>query len=158
MASDSSQGTLTVPPLEMMDFSAVFDRVLQTAGDRPEEDSLPPLSDPAADHGDGTVALQQYEQIRAQLEISREELGYAQAEKARVERALALNTSDEKAAEQATMALDSLYIAYSKQARPANSAEARAGINALFQQLENPSAYNADQFAAALRRLRPLLQ
>ncbi len=34
---------------------------------------------------DGTVAPQQYEQIRAQSEISREELGYAQAEKARVE-------------------------------------------------------------------------
>jgi hypothetical protein len=65
---------------------------------------------------------------------------------------------DERAAEQAAMALDSLYITYSKQAKPANSAEARAGINALFQQLENPSAYNADQFAAALRRLRPLLQ
>ena len=66
--------------------------------------------------------------------------------------------ADERAAEQAAMALDSLYIAYSKQAKPANAAEVRAGINSLFQQLENPSAYNADQFAAALRRLRPLLQ
>jgi cytochrome c554/c'-like protein len=66
--------------------------------------------------------------------------------------------ADERAAEQAAMALDSLYIAYSKQAKPANSAEVRAAINALFQQLENPSAYNADQFAASLRRLRPLLQ
>lgn len=65
---------------------------------------------------------------------------------------------DERAAEQAAMALDSLYIAYSKQAKPANAAEARAAINALFQQLENPSAYNADQFAASLRRIRPLLQ
>ena len=34
----------------------------------------------------------------------------------------------------------------------------RAAINALFQQLENPSAYNADAFAAALRRLQPLLR
>jgi hypothetical protein len=65
--------------------------------------------------------------------------------------------ADERAAEQAAMAIDSLYIAYSKQAKPANSAEVRAAINALFQQLENPSAYNADQFASALRRLRPLL-
>jgi Cytochrome c554 and c-prime len=64
--------------------------------------------------------------------------------------------SDERAAEQAAMALDSLYIAYSKDAHPANDAEVRAAINALFQQLENPSAYNADQFASALRRLRPL--
>jgi hypothetical protein len=65
--------------------------------------------------------------------------------------------ADERAAEQATMAMDSLYIAYSRDAHPANAAEVRAAINALFQQLENPSAYNADQFASALRKIRPLL-
>src|SRR6267143_175546 len=66
--------------------------------------------------------------------------------------------ADERAAEQAVMAMDSLYIAYSRDAKPANAAEVRAAINALFQQLENPSAYNADQFASALRRIRTLLQ
>jgi hypothetical protein len=65
--------------------------------------------------------------------------------------------ADERAAEQAAMAVDSLYIAYSKNNKPANDVEIRAAINTLFQQLENPSAYNADQFASALRRLRPLL-
>ena len=65
--------------------------------------------------------------------------------------------ADERAAEQAAMAMDSLYIAYAKDTRPANDAEVRAAINQLFQQLENPSAYNADQFAAALRRIRPML-
>jgi hypothetical protein len=68
-----------------------------------------------------------------------------------------LALADERAAEQAAMAVDSLYIAYAKNSKPANEAEIRAAINALFQQLENPSAYNADQFAAALRLLRPLL-
>ena len=66
--------------------------------------------------------------------------------------------SDERAAEQAAMAMDSLYIAYSRETKPANAAEVRAAINALFQQLENPSAYNADQFASSLRRIRVLLQ
>ncbi len=66
--------------------------------------------------------------------------------------------ADERAAEQAAMAMDSLYIAYSKEAKPANAADVRAAINALFQQLENPSSYNADQFASALRRIRTLLQ
>jgi hypothetical protein len=66
--------------------------------------------------------------------------------------------ADERAAEQAAMALDSLYIAYSKDAKPANATEVRAAINGLFQQLENPSSYNADQFASALRRIRTLLQ
>ena len=68
-----------------------------------------------------------------------------------------ISLADERAAEQATMALDSLYIAYSKDTKPADAAEVRAAINALFQQLENPSGYNADQFASALRRIRPLL-
>jgi hypothetical protein len=69
-----------------------------------------------------------------------------------------ISLADERAAEQATMALDSLYIAYNKEAKPANSAEVRAAINGLFQQLENPSAYNADTFAAALQHIRPMLQ
>ena len=65
--------------------------------------------------------------------------------------------SDERPAEQAAVALDSLYIAYSKDLKPCDDAEVRAAINGLFQQLENPSPYNADQFASALRRIRPLL-
>lgn len=68
-----------------------------------------------------------------------------------------ISLADERAAEQATMAMDSLYIAYSKDAKPANAPEVRAAINALFQQLENPSTYNADQFASSLRRIRALL-
>src|SRR5216683_6308596 len=66
--------------------------------------------------------------------------------------------ADERAAEQAAMALDSLYIAYSRDAKPSNAAEVRAAINGLFQQLENPSAYNADQFASALRRIRTMVR
>ncbi|HEY2459777.1 MAG TPA: multiheme c-type cytochrome [Candidatus Acidoferrum sp.] len=69
----------------------------------------------------------------------------------------AISLSDERSAEQAAMALDSLYIAYSRDAKPSDTVEVRAAINGLFQQLENPSAYNADQFAAALRRIRALL-
>ncbi|HVS74365.1 MAG TPA: multiheme c-type cytochrome [Candidatus Acidoferrales bacterium] len=65
--------------------------------------------------------------------------------------------ADERAAEQATMALDSIYIAYSRDVKPAHAAEVRAAINGLFQQLENQSAYNADQFARALRRIGSLL-
>jgi hypothetical protein len=69
-----------------------------------------------------------------------------------------ISVADERAAEQAVMALDSLYIAYSHDAKPANAADVRAAINGLFQQLENPSAYNADQFAASLQRISALLR
>jgi hypothetical protein len=68
-----------------------------------------------------------------------------------------ISLGDERTAEQAAMAVDSLYIAYSKQANPPNAPEVRVAINGLFQQLENPSAYNADQFASALRRIHDLL-
>jgi hypothetical protein len=69
-----------------------------------------------------------------------------------------ISLADERAAEQAAMAMDSLYIAYSKDAKPGNADEVRAAINELFRQLENPSAYNADQFAASLRRIGPMLR
>jgi hypothetical protein len=69
-----------------------------------------------------------------------------------------ISLADERAAEQAAMAMDSLYIAYSKDAKPNNADEVRAAINELFRQLENPSAYSADQFAASLRRIGPMLR
>jgi Cytochrome c554 and c-prime len=69
-----------------------------------------------------------------------------------------ISLADERGAEQAAMAMDSLYIAYSRDAKPGNAAEVRAAINGLFQQVENPSSYNADQFASALRRIRQMLQ
>jgi len=68
-----------------------------------------------------------------------------------------VSIADERAAEQAAMALDSLFITYSRNANPANAADVRAAINGLFQQLENPSAYNADQFASALRKVGALI-
>jgi hypothetical protein len=69
----------------------------------------------------------------------------------------AISLAGERAAEQATMAVDSLYIAYGKEAKPKNADEVRGAINGLFQQLENPSAYNADQFSGALRRIHAML-
>jgi hypothetical protein len=61
-----------------------------------------------------------------------------------------ISNNGERCAEQATMALDSLYIAYSKDGTP--NPEVKQAINALFQQLENPSAYNGRKFAAQLKK------
>jgi Cytochrome c554 and c-prime len=69
----------------------------------------------------------------------------------------AIANQDERAAEQATMVLDSLFVAYLKNAKLANEQQIRAGINALFKQLEDPSAYNAFQFASALKNLNSVL-
>jgi Cytochrome c554 and c-prime len=64
----------------------------------------------------------------------------------------------ERSSEQAAMALDSLFVAYTKNASLAHAAEIRAAINGLFAQLENPSAYNPADFAGAMRKVHSLLQ
>jgi len=69
-----------------------------------------------------------------------------------------ISDEGERAAEQAAMALDSLFIAWSRNARPANESEIRVAINGLFQQLENPSAYNPADFARQMRKVNSLLK
>jgi hypothetical protein len=68
-----------------------------------------------------------------------------------------ISRQGERAAEQATMTLQSLYIAYAAAARPGNDAQVRAALKGLFQQVDNPSAYNAPKFAEAMRALVQVL-
>lgn len=63
----------------------------------------------------------------------------------------------ERVAEQATMALDSLFVAYTQTAKLGNDQQVRAAINGLFQQLEDPSLYNGFRFALDLKNLNSLL-
>ncbi len=69
-----------------------------------------------------------------------------------------ISNQGERAAEQAAMALDSLFIAYSRTEKIANTTEIRAAINGLFQQLENPSNYNPADFARQIRKVGSLLK
>ena len=69
-----------------------------------------------------------------------------------------ISNEGERAAEQAAMALDSLFIAYTRTEKMANAADIRAAINGLFQQLENPSAYNPADFARQMRKVNSLLK
>jgi hypothetical protein len=59
----------------------------------------------------------------------------------------------ERAAEQAAMAIDTLYIATT----PAENSQARTAINGLFQLLQNPSAYSPQPFALQMKRVEALL-
>jgi len=68
-----------------------------------------------------------------------------------------ISRQGERAAEQAAMSLQSLYLAYASQARPANDARISAALRALFQQLENPSSFNAPKFAEAMRAVSQVL-
>ena len=56
MSTEIHLGGLTLPIPENMDFPDLADRVLFTAGDRPNTDTLPALLDPAADHVDPLLA------------------------------------------------------------------------------------------------------
>jgi len=69
-----------------------------------------------------------------------------------------ISNEGERAAEQAAMALDSLFIVYSRAEKTQNAADIRAAINGLFQQLENPSNYNPARFASQMRRVGSLLR
>jgi hypothetical protein len=68
----------------------------------------------------------------------------------------AIAADGERTAEQATMTIDSLYIADAK-AGNTNPAT-RQAIDGLFQLVNNPSAYNGPQFAAQLKKVRGTLR
>jgi hypothetical protein len=68
-----------------------------------------------------------------------------------------ISNEGERAAEQSAMALDSLFIAYTRTEKVPNAPDIRAAINALFQQLENPSSYNPADFARQMRKVNSLL-
>ena len=69
-----------------------------------------------------------------------------------------ISNDGERAAEQAAMALDSLFIAYARAEKAANAADVRTAINGLFQQLQNPSNYNPADFARQMRKVNSLLR
>jgi hypothetical protein len=64
----------------------------------------------------------------------------------------------EQSAAQAAMAIQSLFVAYNRDAKPQNAAELRAAITALFQQLETPSAYDPARFARQMQQVNALLR
>jgi uncharacterized protein (DUF3084 family) len=64
----------------------------------------------------------------------------------------------ERSAEQAAMVLDSLFVAYSMNTKVDNAEQIRTAIHGLFQQLNDPSSYNAPRFAQQMRALNDLIR
>jgi hypothetical protein len=64
---------------------------------------------------------------------------------------------DEHAAAQAAMALQSLFVAYDRNEKPANAPAVRAAIAGLFDQLQIPSSYDANRFAHQMSEVSSLL-
>jgi len=69
-----------------------------------------------------------------------------------------ISSQDERAAEQAAMALDSLFVVYTRNGRVDNADAVRDAIHALFKQLDDPSSYSAPKFAQQMRVVNGLLK
>jgi hypothetical protein len=69
-----------------------------------------------------------------------------------------ISAQGEHAAAQAAMAIQSLFVAYERNEKLPRSSEIRAAITALFQELQNPSAYDPARFASRLRQVNALLR
>ena len=69
----------------------------------------------------------------------------------------AISQQGQRAAGQAAMSLDSLFGVYKQHAKNLDEAEIKVAISGLFQQLDDPSAYNAPRFAAQMQKLSALL-
>jgi len=87
---------------------------------------------------------------------------YDQARASRIMKAIAndadyISRQGERAAEQALMSVNATYNAVAAKSRPGNDAAVRNAIRGLFQQLDNPSAYNAPKFAEAFKALGGML-
>ncbi|HXQ27249.1 MAG TPA: multiheme c-type cytochrome [Candidatus Acidoferrales bacterium] len=139
------------------------------------------LDGPSADQLDAGIA--QVTQLMSQLNPDRDAVASAAANSARLADALVakinaanydpastlrllqkisadaddISAQGEQSAAQAAMALQSLFVAYDRDVKFQNSAELRGAISALFQQLENPSAYDPDRFARQMQQVNALL-
>jgi hypothetical protein len=69
-----------------------------------------------------------------------------------------ISAQGEHAAAQAAMAIQSLFVAYARNENLPRAAELRAAIAGLFQELQNPSAYDPARFAGRLRQVNALLR
>jgi hypothetical protein len=69
----------------------------------------------------------------------------------------AISQQGQRAAGQAAMSLDSLFAVYKQNAKNLDEPEIKGAISGLFQQLDDPSAYNAQRFAAQMQRVGALL-
>jgi hypothetical protein len=68
-----------------------------------------------------------------------------------------ISAQGEHAAAQSAMAVQSLFVAYERNGKFEHSAELRAAISALFQDLQDPSAYDPARFSGKLRQVNALL-
>ena len=100
-------------------------------------------------------------ELAGRMTVEMERATYDRARTERLLRAIsadgdAISLDGERTAEQATMTVDSLYIADAKAG--STNAATRSAIDALFKLVNNPSAWNGPQFAAQMHRVHDSLR
>jgi hypothetical protein len=125
----------------------LFGLVSSLQGDRAQISSLAANASGIADRLAHRIATAQFDQgvtLRLMQSIT------ANAE--------SIAGQDERAAEQAAMILDSLFVAYTRNAKLNNQAQVKAAIESLFPQFNSPSSYDAPKFARQLNGINALLR
>ena len=136
-----------------------------TAADKLDADVQQIAAELAKLQGDRTRIADRTVGLRDTLDGLARRLATAPADRASAIRYAQAITDDaerianggERSAEQAAMSLETLLGALSQNAGGVEAAAARAALDRLFQQLENPSAYDPRRFTPQLRRVADLL-
>jgi Novel STAND NTPase 1/Cytochrome c554 and c-prime len=127
--------------------SKLLGLVRQLPGDRTQISSIATSASDIADRLAHRIATAQFDQattLRLMQGIT--------------DNADGISSQDERAAEQAAMALQTIFVAYTHNAKLNNEDKVKAAIQGLLQQLEDPSSYNAFNFARQMRGLNALLR
>jgi Cytochrome c554 and c-prime len=119
------------------------------------------MSHPAGKGSEIAAAASRGAELAGGIAAKLNSRGYDQAFTLRLLRAIAQDQSianqGERSAEQAYMSLHSLYDGYRINVRQGDEQQVQGALSALFQQLNDPSAYNAPRFAAGMQRVSALL-
>jgi hypothetical protein len=121
------------------------------------------VSDITADHSQIASAATAAAEVADRVARRIATLQFDQAMTLRLMRAISadadrISAEGERCAEQAAMALDALYIAYSNNEKSGNEQQVRAAINGMFPMFENPSAFRPGPFASQMRTVNGMLR
>jgi hypothetical protein len=142
-AAETDAGAAAKLESEMATLSGLMG---QLSGDREQIAASAERAAALADSLAGALNSRSYDQAFT-LQVMRKIAGDSRA----------ISQQGQRAAGQAAMSLDSLFGVYKMHARNLDEAEIKVAISGLFQQLDDPSAYNAPRFAAQMQKVSALL-
>jgi Cytochrome c554 and c-prime len=136
-------------PAAAKELDSALDRVSGLVGNWADREQISTAAKTAAVSADQLVQQLRHQQYDAGLT--------ARIMQSIVGDSTVIAAQGELSAEQAVMALSDLSIAYRTNEKSGNQPELQAAFDRLYQQVKNPSAYNAPMFASEMQKLQGLL-